>query len=264
VARKEIRTSCAELKERINVGYTEIILSVLIIVLILWKGKSLKWNMINSIGKLPVMKTSYFWMALVPLAAKMLSNVNHIKIPMFDGSITIHLTLPFSWKILFYSSLSFAIANTLYIILCPPLIKIYKDFKDFVDRGGSQEELKIAFMKASSKWSDIIVKDFIAKYDIKPIEDVEKSIGNAQERGEYGFVSEDLKMFLPSNWYKYILYHMKIAPDKVSDAFHFVSSILDNAKNIGFYITLSFYLIGFVLLFTLIKQNFLFVFNQSF
>jgi hypothetical protein len=73
---------------------------------------------------------------LVPIPAKLLAKANDVaKVKIFEYEFDLNLTLPFNWKILFFCSLSFVIANIIYAVFCPKLIKDHSNFSHFENEG---------------------------------------------------------------------------------------------------------------------------------
>nr|SHO17348.1 Putative uncharacterized protein [Moritella viscosa] len=45
------------------------------------------------------------------------------------------LSLPFSWTLLYFSALSFALGNLIYLIFCPKIIQEFNDFSEYKNFG---------------------------------------------------------------------------------------------------------------------------------
>lgn len=124
------------------------------------KGVSWTWDTIRNFGEAKVLRTSFLFLFLVPVIARLLANVpDEVIVPLFNKSITIPLDLPFSWFVLFLSACFASIGNIIYAILCPELIKQYKDFPAYIadERDGTHllpYLKKISFQSASSETSE--------------------------------------------------------------------------------------------------------------
>lgn len=101
-----------------------------------------KWSQLSAFGNSKILSTSYIWLAIVPIGAKLLSSVNE-QVVLFGG-LTINMTLPFSWKAFFFAAISFSIANLAYRITCPEPLKLFKDWSDFKQKGSPLGSLNAA------------------------------------------------------------------------------------------------------------------------
>jgi hypothetical protein len=92
------------------------------------------WQQLSSLGQSKLVKSSYFWLIAIPVVAKILEQVNpEAQLTIFGQVFHFNLTLPFSWKVFYFSSLFFAAGTIIYQLLCPKLIKEYPTYRDFVD-----------------------------------------------------------------------------------------------------------------------------------
>ena len=75
----------------------------------------IEWDQLRKIKEIRVIRSMYIWLFIVPVSAKALSTINtEAKLIIFNHIFDVNLTLPFSWKIFYFSALSFAIANVIY------------------------------------------------------------------------------------------------------------------------------------------------------
>lgn len=93
----------------------------------------INWNAISFLGKSKFIKSFTIWIVIVPILAKTLHNTNNIKL----FCVEFNLTLPFNLEVFYLCSLVFALANILYLIYCPDIIKEYKNPQDFLNKGGN-------------------------------------------------------------------------------------------------------------------------------
>ena len=100
------------------------------------KSKILSWSRLRNFGDNQILKSSYFWIAFVPLVAKILRHVNSVNIEFYKEIIKLDLELPFSWQLFFWGALFTSIANLIYAIKCPDIIKNFDDFSEF-EQGAS-------------------------------------------------------------------------------------------------------------------------------
>jgi len=101
------------------------------------------WSSLKKLPENKFISSMYIWLFLVPVPAKLLAKTNDVaKVRVFEYSFELNLTLPFNWKILFFCSLSFVIANIIYTIFCPNLIKDHSNFSHFDNEGKGLEQLE--------------------------------------------------------------------------------------------------------------------------
>ncbi len=87
------------------------------------------WLALRAWGSSRVVKSSYFWLLFVPVAAKAIGPLgDEHTFALFGSEFQLSLSLPFSWKILYLSGVAFALAHILYLVYCPPLIRLYRNF----------------------------------------------------------------------------------------------------------------------------------------
>lgn len=99
------------------------------------------WKALRHLGASRTLKTSYWWMVLVPLVAKTAGQLP-VRFVVLDAAITFPIDLPFSWPFFYFASVSFAAASFLFSWRCPSLISKYSDGQDFFTRGGHSSELR--------------------------------------------------------------------------------------------------------------------------
>lgn len=88
----------------------------------------IQWSNIRFLGNSKLVKQNYIWIFLVPILFKLLSSS---ETPIQFININIFTVLPFSWTLLYYSALAFALGNLLYLIFCPQIIQRYSDYSEF-------------------------------------------------------------------------------------------------------------------------------------
>ena len=96
-----------------------------------------KWDTLNALGKSRVLRSSYLWLIVVPIAAKALSSVeNPIVLTGLGEGLVLSLTLPFSWKLFYFSSVSISVAGLIYSFRCPEIIRKFKSFGQYMSEVG--------------------------------------------------------------------------------------------------------------------------------
>lgn len=221
------------------------------------------WENISKIGNNKIISKSYFWIVFVPIAAKFLEHIpENIGIIFLDQHINLNISLPFSWSILFFSSVSFSISNGFYLAFCPKIIKDYKVFDDFKSTGQGIIQLKS------------IVEDFLP---------IKYNYSSKRNRGKFNQIKDFGRQFMGHVYFsdQYITDN-KLEIDVICKEFFSESRwssviksnnereifwwIRDNIKFSGLIIRLicSFlYGIGFLMVFYLAFQNFQYVMRFS-
>lgn len=107
----------------------------------------IRWSAFNKLGRSKIVRSSYYWAIFVPIAAKVLSAIpiNH-KLNIPSSSVSLVLGVPFTWELLYYSAVFFALGTLLYHVCCPEIVKAYDKYSDFSAEGkGSADLLCIVF-----------------------------------------------------------------------------------------------------------------------
>lgn len=87
----------------------------------------INWEFLSKLGKNKVVTTSYIWVIIVPILAKIIFFMQ----PMY--SITFRF--PFSWELFYYASIAFMIGTLLFVFFCPKIILENKTYADFNSKG---------------------------------------------------------------------------------------------------------------------------------
>ncbi len=103
---------------------------------------NLYWSSQRAIANSKVVKSSAIWLVLVPFAAKALAGIDEIiTFNLFNSSIAVKTSLPFSWQLLFLAAVSFTLAGIIYSASCPELVKQYTSFTQFEGDGKSRMQI---------------------------------------------------------------------------------------------------------------------------
>lgn len=102
-----------------------------------------RWSTLQSISINRAIRSASLWAVAVPTAAKFLSGVQDVvAIAAFGHQFSLHLALPFSWKVLFIVAVAFFVANVCVALWCPQLLNETLSFRDFADQQRSGHELE--------------------------------------------------------------------------------------------------------------------------
>jgi len=86
--------------------------------------KMIGWTSLEGVGNSRALKSSYIWIVMVPIAARMAEKFDgEVAVTLFGASITVSLSLPFTWQIFYLSAVLFSLANLIYTVRCPIFLK---------------------------------------------------------------------------------------------------------------------------------------------
>lgn len=139
---------------------------------------TLNWYTLKEIGNNKYVGSMYIWIFVVPVIAKTFEFVNKqvLNFEIFGEVIAFNTGLPFSWKVFYFSALSFALANLIINLKCPSIIKDHSSFRDFSDAKKTINHLFIYAKDISFDFTILNDRGFMhfdrAQIEIDPIEDV--------------------------------------------------------------------------------------------
>lgn len=104
---------------------------------------NIRWQELRQIQRSKFISSMYIWILVVPVVAKILFKIErYLTFNIFGQKVELVISLPFSWKVFFFSALSFSIANSIVLLACPRIIKDHLSFAGFKGDGKNHEHLK--------------------------------------------------------------------------------------------------------------------------
>lgn len=80
----------------------------------------IRWSTLGRFHAIKAVRTMYFWVLVVPIAAKLLEHTGgQATICAFSSCVRLQLALPFSWIAFYFSAVCFALAEVVYLARCP-------------------------------------------------------------------------------------------------------------------------------------------------
>lgn len=111
-----------------------------------------------------MLRSAYFWIVAVPMAAKLFEAIESGSNFVIPGtSISITLSLPFSWKVFFLSALLTSLGNLIYSLTCPAIIRDYSNFRDFENQGEGADKLRRLFEELIMKYQTQLSLEHLKK-----------------------------------------------------------------------------------------------------
>ncbi|MCA3908388.1 hypothetical protein JKP30_21710 [Vibrio vulnificus] len=208
----------------------------------------MKWNLVRNLAESKVVGSSFIWLFIVPLSAKLLSSLKEtVNFTLFGEQVTITTTLPFSWQLLFLSACCFTIANIAYAIFCPEVFKNYRTYAEFKESGKTLLQVNYAIKSICWCQKDNKVKEqyfnALRKYfshygceDFITVRELNEEALSAFDDG-----SRSTEGVLTNN------------------AFYYVQDIADSHNKAAIAVSIAFYSVGLILVSILAAQNFIYV-----
>lgn len=103
---------------------------------------AVRWSRIRALGSNRAVRSSYLWIAVVPIAARIVHSLKaNVTGPGWTKEVVDSLHLPFSWQVLFWAAISMAVATLLFDLACPKIIKRHNDHGSFSRAGETMSHL---------------------------------------------------------------------------------------------------------------------------
>lgn len=95
------------------------------------KAADWHWDTLRGWGNSRIIKSSYVWLAVVPVAAKMLDKLTGERFQILGATLDFNIALPFSWTMLFLAAVAFAVGQLIYAVWCPGIVKLFATVGEF-------------------------------------------------------------------------------------------------------------------------------------
>ncbi|HTV26949.1 MAG TPA: hypothetical protein VMF32_04130 [Xanthobacteraceae bacterium] len=213
-----------------------------------WLNRMPPWSSLKALGDNRVLKSSYVWVAIVPLVARVLSDLpKEVRVSLGSHEIALKLGLPFSWTIFFFAAVAASAANLVYMLACPAMVKRYKTYADFRDEGRGPDELKTFFIEMLFRYnrslSDFdavnVAAHFVRTYCTGPTGAAAQRKGAAQKRWEAIVCVQ----------------HAEVREDRLPDAFWYVRNQADRLAPFWRALCLMLFSVAFIWSFIVLLQN---------
>ena len=104
----------------------------------------INWSTISILGKNKIVNRSYIYLIIVPILARLLSDLKSPFLYKFTNGyeLEIPLELPFNWVLFFFAALCFTIGTIMYVMFAPQIIKEDESFGDFDTKRKTSVHLK--------------------------------------------------------------------------------------------------------------------------
>ncbi|WP_421860515.1 hypothetical protein [Marinobacter salarius] len=125
------------------------------------------WEVLSGVGNSKLIRSLSIWFFVIPILAKFTESMPEIiDLGIFQPTMKVQWSLPFSLQVLYLATLFFTAANILYLVFSPKIIKDYKSFSEFKEKEGSFEAIKQMFEpllnRSSEEYQAILLQNFFS------------------------------------------------------------------------------------------------------
>ncbi len=99
------------------------------------------WRNLKQWGSSRILQSSYFWIVAVPVMARTFSSISEVEISLGGEKFVLELTLPFTWQILYFAAVFFALGSLSYSFFCPRIIRNFLNHADYRNSGHGSRTL---------------------------------------------------------------------------------------------------------------------------
>lgn len=212
-----------------------------------------RWEKYKKFFNLKFVMYLVTWFALVPVIASILKDSpDKILVVSTVPHLEIYLKLPFSWQLLWFSSLSFFVAYLLYVLFVPDFIKDNNSFEEYKQYGHSPRNLVWKALPIIE--TDKFIQRMLEKNYIKKIT---KDEFDSNSKHENPYVSKEQTYYTWEKNNEYYIFGMPIKENSEGlsekEVFweifgRFSEKNIYARKCISILLTINLYMFGFVLI----------------
>lgn len=115
-----------------------------------------RWEDYRDFFNITVFRYLVLWFSVVPVLASLLSGLKPpVTLKLGNNEFTLALALPFSWQLLWVSSLFFFLAIAVYRLRCPKFIRKYHDYSEYQSRGHDQRWIVWEIQRMKESGADL-------------------------------------------------------------------------------------------------------------
>ncbi|MGI0014819.1 MAG: hypothetical protein ACREBU_15470 [Nitrososphaera sp.] len=190
----------------------------------------------------------------MPITARFLSKLPQdilVSLPGYDRMVTVHMQLPFTWQLFFFGATFMAIANAIFMVRCPEIIRKYKDFSMFQTEGRSTEQLRDLYLRWVAYASTAELSD--VRNDVR---EFYRNYCTADSGAEDSLSDHNVALVQ-------IVSDLRLDKEKLNGAFWHVLAATDRTRDIARCMCLVFYGLGICLVAAVAVQNVCYVLMES-
>lgn len=128
-----------------------------------WLRENITWSQLLRVQQQRYVRGMYIWLFIVPILAKSLQFISDpIDLIVFNYSLQLSTTLPFSWKMFYFSALCLVAGHVFFFMFCPGLVRDHSSYTHFKNEGKGLEQLFEYTSAIGIDWNQIRVDANIA------------------------------------------------------------------------------------------------------
>lgn len=208
----------------------------------------MKWSYIRSLADSKIVRSSYIWLFIVPIVARVLSTLDDvIDLTVLGETIRLSATLPFSWQALFFAASFFTVANIVYSIFCPEIFKTYRSYREFHEDGKTLLQVHSEMRRMT--WSN--KKPGVKKKYIKYLSSYFKHYCKQEKMDEGALDIKGRELFDDISQGAYA--------NVTSNAFYFAYKVANEYNQPAIWVSLTSYIVGLFFFSVIAVQNIIYV-----
>lgn len=222
-----------------------------------WKevkeGRWPTWRTVRRWGQSRYGKAAAFWLIIVPTGAKLLHPIAGVhKLTVFGKEFTVNIGLPFTWWLFFAAALCFLIAQIIYNLACPDIVKEFRNFGEYREAHSGYGYLADWIRALGNRLDDNKFADYECAF-------VSNSLGGSQQQpNRKQLVSEWCASILGTKYREFIEKN-KGLEELRSDVFHATLEAASRTIRPAMWCAFFLYMIGSTLFIWVLGQNLWFV-----
>ncbi len=193
------------------------------------------WSSLERLASTRPVSSTYIWLLVVPIISKLMASApDSASFNVLGQPMTIDLRLPFSWEAFFFAALSFTVANLVFVLKCPKIIKDHRTAAHF--------------RSAGKGWGQLLDYRAEAGFDEKDFFKIHRLLVKGEALSE-----EDEKKLNPQRRF----FPMKQTEGQYNALFFAIHEFAEHSRRLPLWIANILYALGLGLIVSVLVQNLL-------
>jgi hypothetical protein len=155
------------------------------------------WQWYRDLFSITILRYFVLWFSIIPIVLHVFGTVpEEVQSTFGQAVVMLRPRLPFSWAILWLSSLSYTAALLLFVVRCPDFIKKYHTYADYVAYGHSERWIvylvRDVYVIRGKSWEKLKNRLIEKKYAVEAVggHDVKPEISIEADKSLFRFYDE--------------------------------------------------------------------------